>query len=203
MANRDVGISVCGVVVGVMLGAGSVLYTQDASLNAAASSDEVAAYWNLDEARDSNARNIEKRTREQVGARKLELKDAPVYEQAKPAADEQDAAPAATDCGIASAILDRMDSAIRSTVPAEEGAGGNDKIQRDALLSVSATIRDEHCNPSDASEKDAVKESVKPAAKSKRQVFNNCPQWAPGSIRRGKCDANSQHITGPKTYTGH
>ena len=40
MANRDVGVSICGVVVGVMLGAGSVLYAQDATLSA--NSSDVA-----------------------------------------------------------------------------------------------------------------------------------------------------------------
>lgn len=46
MANRDVALGLCGVVVGVLLGAGSVLYTQDATLDAS-STDVASAFDRL------------------------------------------------------------------------------------------------------------------------------------------------------------
>ncbi|MBI3332224.1 hypothetical protein HYZ99_04715 [Candidatus Peregrinibacteria bacterium] len=66
MANRDVALGLCGVVVGVLLGAGSVLYTEDATLGAA--STDVAAYFDLDRGDRANVR-------EDAGARFLERLD--------------------------------------------------------------------------------------------------------------------------------
>ena len=61
MANRDVALGLCGVVVGVLLGAGSVLYTQGST--ASVSGTDVA-YVNIshaDRANQPNARAAAKK----------------------------------------------------------------------------------------------------------------------------------------------
>ena len=62
MANRDVGIALSGVVVGVLLGAGSILYAQGAALGA-----DTFAYTPYDySARKLNRDSVEKHNKEQM-----------------------------------------------------------------------------------------------------------------------------------------
>lgn len=65
MANRDVALGLSGIVVGILLGAGSVLYTQDATLGA--SSTDLASAFDQLIPRDSRDR-----VRQDAGGRFLD-----------------------------------------------------------------------------------------------------------------------------------
>ncbi|OGJ55418.1 hypothetical protein A2706_01690 [Candidatus Peribacteria bacterium RIFCSPHIGHO2_01_FULL_51_35] len=108
MANRDIGISICGVVVGVLIGAGSVLYTQDPAVGSL--TDVAYRGWETRHdrvnARAFNARNIEKSQQEQT----LHLKNAPRLE--RKAAEQENVHTAApvqsADCDVAQYVSDQV-----------------------------------------------------------------------------------------------
>ena len=110
MANRDLGISICGVVVGVLIGAGSVLFTQDAALGTVTS----VAYRGQEthreraDARAYNARNVEKSHNEQSASNPAKFK-APRMERNVEDTEVHEAAPVVTyECDIAQSIADKV-----------------------------------------------------------------------------------------------
>ena len=156
MANRDVGVSICGVVVGVMLGAGSVLYAQDATLSAN-SSDVAYRGQDIEGAELYKARNVERLKLEDVrndagqNAHRLERKTGEdTTHESAPAVD-------VSTCGVATAIVARLSNVVTSIIPAQQefekflnpsNARGNSANVPDCLNNVSApclSFCPDHC----------------------------------------------------------
>ena len=195
MANRDVGISICGVVVGVMLGAGSVLYTQDAPLHASAT--QVAAYFGNVDTDAARARNVEAAQEEQAQADALREKAATVKEVA-PA--EHKAAPALdlSACGVAKAIAARLNAAVDAVIPVQQDRA-NGAAQSSALHAIAANVVTDYCGTASMQSAPASTTDT-PFVKPEKQVDNDCEQYLAGSTRRTICEGNQ--LQG-KTYIGY
>ncbi|MEK7590671.1 MAG: hypothetical protein AAB489_00480 [Patescibacteria group bacterium] len=185
MANRDVGVSICGVVVGVMLGAGSVLYAQDATLSAT-SSDVAYRGVNFD-ARDYNARNVEAKQR--AAASDINDKASrPVKRKSEEPSHE--AAPVdLSACGVARAIVARMSDAINSTIPNEQT--NNYSAMRIALGTVLSAVETDYCGSNDTAEVEEAAPMKKAAPQKK--VDNDCGNrdlYVPGSRQHTLCLGN-------------
>ena len=177
MANRDIGISICGVVVGVMLGAGSVLYTQDAALGSVTD----VAYRGGDDSISAEERN-ELKARYAVPRAKEQARDREVLKDARwptPFQGESDethsAAPSSSSaCDVAKANAARVGNQIPNN---QDEVYGNLRKTLDTLVL-------DYCGSKE--EEAAVEAKVdykKAAAPGKR----DCSQFAPASVRYTDC----------------
>ena len=175
MANRDIGISICGVVVGVMLGAGSVLYTQDAALGSVTDvayrggDDSISA----EERNELKARYAVPRAKEQARDREV-LKDArwPTPFQGDSVEETHSAAPSNSACDVAKAI------AARLKIPAQQDqVYGRLRFERDSAVT-------DYCGSEQVEAAVEVKADYKKAAAPGKR---DCSQFAPASIRYTDC----------------
>ena len=185
MANRDVGVSICGVVVGVMLGAGSVLYAQDATLSAN-SSDVAYRGQDIEGAELYKARNVERLKLEDVrndagqNAHRLERKTGEdTTHESAPAVD-------VSTCGVATAIVTRLGNVVTSTIPAQQAF---EKFRKPIMSALSA-VQSDYCGSGETVEAVEV-QMDKPSAP--KEVENDCydsDKYAPGSKRQAGCLGN-------------
>ncbi|HLD71378.1 MAG TPA: hypothetical protein VI873_02060 [Candidatus Peribacteraceae bacterium] len=185
MANRDVGVSICGVVVGVMLGAGSVLYAQDATLSAN-SSDVAYRGQDIEGAELYKARNVERLKLEDVrndagqNAHRLERKTGEdTTHESAPAVD-------VSTCGVATAIVARLGNVVTSTIPAQQAF---EKFRKPIMSALSA-VQSDYCGSGETVEAVEV-QMDKPSAP--KEVENDCydsDKYAPGSKRQAGCLGN-------------
>lgn len=180
MANRDVGVSICGVVVGVMLGAGSVLYAQDATLSAT-SSDVAFRGINFD-ASDYDARSVADRKQGDA----VEHANRP--ERKANDSSSHTAAPVdLSTCGVARAIAARFEMAIKSTIPNEQS--DRNLQNRNSLLGVSSAVVSDYCGSGDST--DAVGDVQMDKGSAPTKVDNDCEKNC-GFLERAKCEANQE-----------
>lgn len=188
MANRDVGVSICGVVVGVMLGAGSVLYAQDATLSA--NSSDVAYRGQtvrdnrfIGDADDYKSRN----TRQTEYERKVaaDKKNAQRLDRDTDEGDSHQAAPEVdvSTCGVAAAIVARLSNVVTSIIPAQQEYEKFLKPIKSAL----GAVETDYCGSGETVEAVEVKMD-KPSAPTK--VDNDCEQYEAGSRRQAVCLGN-------------
>ena len=183
MANRDVGVSICGVVVGVMLGAGSVLYTQDAALGsltdvAYRGDDSISA----EEAYDLKARDV--RTPRLLQDKKRAVNtDAgwPTPFQGESVEETHSAAPSNSACDVAKANAARVGSKIPNN---QDEVYGNLRKTLDQLVL-------DYCGSEQ--EEAAVEEKADYKKAAPKRVNNNCRKlFSVGSVRFSHCKGAEQ-----------
>ena len=178
MANRDIGISICGVVVGVMLGAGSVLYTQDAALGSVTD----VAYRGLDQdvravIDPSKLKGRDVRTPRLLLDKKRAVNtDAgwPTPFQGEPEETHSAAPSSSSACDVAKANAARVGNQIPNN---------QDEVYGNLSKTLDQIVLD-YCGSKE--EEAAVEAKVdykKAAAPGKR----DCSQFAPASIRYTDC----------------
>ena len=187
MANRDVALGISGVVVGVLLGAGSVHFTQEASLSASSVDEVAAVYFDLDEsdgekvsARNVQRREMEEQTKENARAQR---KAARAKNQGEETHDSAPAQPSDA-CDIARNMTQRTWLAIDSIFPAEQ------EFQKftDPLRIVLGNIEKDYCGTEATEDVGSATESAKRTAP--QNVDNDCEQYEEGSRRRTICVGN-------------
>lgn len=187
MANRDVALGLSGVVVGVLLGAGSVHFTQEASLSAS-SVDEVAAYFDVEveDAEEASARNVQRRDMEEQAE-----DNARMLRKARKAKNQKsethDSAPVQPSdaCDIAKNLTQRMGLALQTVIPAQQEF---EKFTN-PLQVVLDNIEKDYCGSSETEDVGSV-ETVEEAAA--QPVDNDCEQYEEGSRRQILCIGNER-----------
>lgn len=177
MQNREAGIALCGVVVGVLLGAGSLLYAQGASLGADAGD---VAY---------------ERIRPRDTVKRLRAAHPSGLVEKKAEKTETIVAVPSEDCAMTTGIVKELMSSVNYWVPnnvqntqrrAEIKKAGDAIIARYCPAAASTSMK-----------KDAAAPSMKAAAPV--DVDNDCEQYEVGGIRYNKCMANEAKN---KSYNG-
>ena len=175
MQNRDAGIALCGVVIGVLLGAGSLLYAQGASLGA---DSQDVAYKRI--------------TPRDVIQQQLKSHAAGTVQKGTQAANTV-AAPSA-DCMTATAVVKELMSKVNYWIP-------NNLVntqRRSEISKAGDAIIVRYCPaPATSMKKDASTTNMKAAAPVK--IHNDCTVYEQGSTRYNKCKASNAKN---KVYTG-
>ena len=185
MANRDIGISICGVVVGVMLGAGSVLYTQDAALGSVTD----VAYRGLDQdvravIDPSKLKGRDVRTPRLLLDKKRAVNpDAgwPTPFQGEPEETHSAAPSSSSACDVAKANAARVGNQIPNN---------QDEVYGNLSKTLDQIVLD-YCGSEEEEAAVEVKANYKKAAPKK--VNNNCTKlFSVGSVRFSHCKGAEQ-----------
>ena len=193
MANRDVGVSICGVVVGVLLGAGSVMYAQDMLLNAS-STDVAYRGMQVENADELKARDVRAKV---LGQERDARENAARVKKPKASAGTHTAAPVdQSACGVAKAAAARFNQAI-NVIPNEQ----TDRNQefRSKLGGETKSIVEDFCG-SPKEEGSTEETSEDHSAAPEAPTDNNCEQYGEGSVREAKCLGNQNE---GKPYIGY
>ncbi|MDO8649059.1 MAG: hypothetical protein Q7R81_04740 [Candidatus Peregrinibacteria bacterium] len=185
MANRDVSISICGVVVGVMLGAGSVMYAQETTLG---TEGDPVVYRDAPDADQYTARKLRDRENQAPTLRDVAGTASRVKAPKKGSTTGTESATPMTECDLVSAVVNELADASLAGIPLQEKNYGE---IRTAIKTARDAIIDRHCMESadtDSAPIEASDETTKRAA----PAINDCDAYAPGSVRRAKCEGNSE-----------
>ncbi|MBI3332223.1 hypothetical protein HYZ99_04710 [Candidatus Peregrinibacteria bacterium] len=187
MANRDVALGLCGVVVGVMLGAGSMLYAQEATLSASSTDEVAAVYFDVPE-EPPTARDIDRiRVDEETSRSHAEMRR--LNRPNMNATEPHESAPVLPDdaCDVAKNLSARMTLAIDTVIPRQED--NNYTIISSNLKVVLRNIVTDYCGSEQeaaaAEEDTGYQRSAAPV-----RVDNDCEQYEEGSNRLAKCLGN-------------
>lgn len=187
MANRDVALGLCGGVVGVLLGTGSVLFAQEVSLSASAVDQVAAVYLDLNTAdtEDAKARNVQRRVLEKQAEDNARAMRKAARAKEQEGTHESAPAQPASSCDVARNLTQRMGLAIQTAIPVQQ------EFERftDPLYVVLDNIEKDYCDSfveEDAAAQAAM-ESAVPMV-----VDNDCEQYIEGSRRKTLCVANER-----------
>ncbi len=187
MAHRDVGVSICGVVVGVMLGAGSILYAQDSVLSGT-SSDLAYRGQDTEGAEEFRARNIERIQREdsEAAARAARRARSSETHEAAPFVAPVEM----SECDVTADIITRMALARSFIIPNDQRYSE----LNNQLAAVEAQIYEDYCGSGEAPEEMEETKSAAP-----RVIDNNCEQCRGSQLREceGSQEKNQVYVCRP------
>jgi hypothetical protein len=185
MAHREVSIAICGAVVGVILGAGSLSFGQDSSLTGLSLEDVLRTRRATELTENARARRVSERfERGEVGVSPVDRNSYPtVKDTATQQSSSSSVAKDATICSSVTEVLDLIAAAHKKYIP-----GGNDARYNLLRQNLEKTIEQlrankEYCDGSEkahnaATEDEAMEEST---------VDNRCERFTPGSERYTVC----------------
>jgi|GEM_PF-4398154 len=176
MARRDVSVTVCSVVVGILLGAGSVLYAQESTASATrVTFRELPSNINPQQFK---SRHLP----EKMIAPKVPK--ANTIKGRTPEAPASEGEKSLTTCELVKKIVSDLSTVILGVIPNQQNFTAiRTKVQAAFDKAVS-----DNCAAGAPSEAVPVKSEMKKAAP--RSVDNDCGQYDPDSVRYTKCRAN-------------
>lgn len=177
MANRDIALSVTSVMLGVMVGAGSVMYAQDIETT----DGGAVAYRQAERAERFKKRHISDMMPGPDVSKTKRLKK---KEQMELVAPEE----AKSTCDVVKSIVAELSGIVFRVVPDNQK---NTEIRMKLKNAFDKVTRD-HCANEDTSagQGAGAEEEKKMKRAAPKRVDNDCEQYEAGSVRATKCKAN-------------
>ena len=175
MANRDIALSVTSVMLGVMVGAGSVMYAQDITTT----DGGTGAYRQAERDERVKKRHISDMM---PGPDISKMKKLKRKEQMEIVAPEG----VKTTCELVKSVVAELSDIVFRVVPDNQK---NTEIRMKLKNALDKVTRD-HCANEDTSAGQGAEEEKKMKRAAPRRIDNNCEQYEAGSVRATKCKAN-------------
>ena len=175
MGKREVSISICGVVTGVIIGAGALAYTNGATLSAELIS---ANYRDVTNMVLPNRRNLQNTVPLQDRSKATTIKE----NVAEPTVEAEETAP--TTCETVRAIIAEIQAAHEKNIP----ANFSNTERRSNLKGVLNSIVVRYCKDEAKAGAAASASSTSAAA----TIDNDCTRYGRGSMRYTDCKLNEK-----------
>ena len=190
MAKNPTGIGICGVVVGMIIGAGAIMYTQHYSVVARLAGSLIGqesflVFRGIDPPLGSEYKRRAISTFERLTNNASQIVDTPRYPQTP--AKEQPAVQVSTQCDETVRVVAQMREAAKRIIP-----GTTKYAQLRDQIAVTLNKAEQDCKAvEEVREQAMVKTAVIPV-KPKPRVNNHCEQYDKTSQRYTRCLVNER-----------